>query len=67
MPKTRSPRIKITTPSISSRRQRCSTCWEWFNKVWYVAESDRQVTAVNMKIENPTKSVSVTPAYLLER
>lgn len=59
--------MKITTPSMSSRRQKCSTCWEWFIKVWYVADKDRHVTAVNMKMEKAMKSAPVTPEYLLAR
>ena len=59
--------MKITTPSMSSRRQKCSMCWEWFIKVWYVADSDRHVTAANMKIEKAMTSAPVTPEYLLAR
>jgi hypothetical protein len=43
--------MKITIPSMSSRRHRYSTSGEWFIKVWYVADSDRHVKAVNMKME----------------
>jgi hypothetical protein len=57
--------MKITTPSMSNRRQKCSMCWEWFIKVWYVADNDKHVTAVNMKIENAIKSAPVTLEYLL--
>jgi hypothetical protein len=42
-------------------------CWEWFIKVWYVADNDRHVTAVNMKMEKAIKSAPVTPEYLLVR
>ena len=59
--------MKITTPSMSSRRQKCSTCWEWFIRVWYVADNDRHLTAVNMKMEKAMKSAPVTPEYLLAR
>jgi len=59
--------MKTITPSMSSRRQKCSICWEWFIKVWYVADNDRYVAAVNMKIEKVMKSALVTPEYLLVR
>lgn len=59
--------MKITIPSMSSHRQKCSTCWEWFIKVWYVADNDRHVTAVNMKMEKAMKSAPVIPGYLLMR
>ena len=59
--------MKITTPNMSSRRQKFSTCWEWFIKVWYVADNDRHRTAVNMKMEKAMKSAPVTPEYLLAR
>jgi hypothetical protein len=59
--------MNITTPSISIRRQKCSTCCEWFIKVWYIADKDRHVTAVNIKIEKAIKSAPVTPEYLLVR
>jgi hypothetical protein len=35
--------------------------------VWYVVDNDRQVTAVNMKMENAMISAPVTPEYLLVR
>lgn len=57
----------MTTPSMSSRRQKCSTRWEWFIKVWYVADNDRHVTAANMKMEKAMTSAPVTPEYLLAR
>ena len=57
----------MTTPSMSSRRQKCSMYWEWFIKVWYVADNDRHVAAVNMKIEKTIKSGPVTPEYLPAR
>lgn len=59
--------MKITTPSMSNRRHKCSTCWEWFIKVWYVADSDRHVTAAVIKIEKAMRSATVTPGYLLTR
>lgn len=59
--------MKMTTPSISSRRQKRSTCWEWFIKVWYVADNDRHATAANMKTEKAVKSAPVTREYLLTR
>lgn len=59
--------MKTTTPSISSRRHKCSTCWEWFIKVWYIADNDRHATAVNIKTEKAMKSATVTPGYLLAR
>jgi hypothetical protein len=40
---------------------------EWFIKVWYVADNERHVTAVNMKMEKAMKSAPVTPEYLLAR
>jgi hypothetical protein len=59
--------MKTTIPSISSRRQKYSIFWEWFIKVWYVANNDRHVTAVNMKIEKAMKSALVILEYLLAR
>jgi len=59
--------MKTTTPSMSRRRQKCSTCWEWFNKVWYVVDNDRHVTAVNMKMDKAMKSAPVNLEYLLAR
>jgi hypothetical protein len=52
---------------MSSRRHRCSTPGEWFIKEWYVADNDRHVTAVNMKMEKAIKSAAVTPEYRLVR
>jgi len=52
---------------MSSRRQKCSTCWEWFIKVWYAADSDKHMTAANIKIEKAMKSAAVTLEYLLAR
>lgn len=43
--------MKITTPRMSNRRQRCSMCCEWFIKVWYAVDNDKQMTADNMKIK----------------
>jgi hypothetical protein len=40
---------------------------EWFSKVWYIADDDKHVTAVNTKIEKAIKSVLVTLEYLLAR
>lgn len=65
IPKTRSPRMKTTTPSMSSRRQTRSTFWEWFINVWYVADSERHATAANIKTEKATESP--TPDDLLAR
>lgn len=59
--------MKITIPIMSNCRQTCSRCWEWFIKVWYVADKDRHVAAVHMKMEKTTKSAPVTPGYLLAR
>jgi hypothetical protein len=59
--------MKTTTPSMSSRRQKFSIFWEWFIMVWYVADNDRHVTAVNMKMEKAMKSALVIPEYLLAR
>lgn len=67
MPKMRSLSINITIPSISSLRQRCSIYWEWFIKVWYVADKDRHVTVANMKIEKAIISALVTVGCLLAR
>ena len=59
--------MKVTTPSMSSRRHKCSMRCEWFIMVWYVADNDRHVAAVNMKMEKAIKSAPVTPEYLLAR
>jgi len=59
--------MKITTPSMSNRKQRFSICSECFSRVWYVADNERQITAANMKIEKIIKSAAVTPEYLLAR
>lgn len=59
--------MKITIHSISSRSHKCSTCWEWFIKVWYVADKDRHITANNIKIEKAMESAPVTPEYLPAR
>jgi hypothetical protein len=50
-----------------SRRQRYSRRWEWFIKVWYIADNNRHITPANIKMEKATKSVAVTPGYLPER
>ena len=67
IPRTRSPRIKITIPNMSNRRQKFSTRWEWFTKVWYTADNDRHKAAANIKMERVIKSALVTPEYLLVR
>lgn len=57
--------MKITTPSMSSRRQKRSMCWEWFIKVWYVADNDRHVAADNMKMVNISSHLIPAMFFLL--
>jgi hypothetical protein len=56
--------MNITSPSMSSRRQIRSMCWEWFAKVQYVADNEKHVTAANMKMEKAIKSAPVILEYL---
>ena len=59
--------MKSTTPSMSRRRQSCSMFWEWFIRVWYVADRDRHAAAVSMKMEKATKLPAPECEYRLAR
>lgn len=59
--------MNVSIPSMSSRRQKCSTRLEWFISIWYVADSDRHATAINMKTKKAMKSTPLAPGYLLAK
>lgn len=67
IPDTKSPNVKITMPTRSNRSHNCSTSEEWFIRVWYVADSPKQRTAVKRKKLKMKKSVAVISEYLLVR